>query len=121
MARRVGSSDVVPPLSVLKEQADALTKKTQGKLEGHVRTVKDSQQIYHEFWIMAPSLDEYAYKLFYVKHGIELYPVWIHGPGLPEECGGGEQFQEGLRKILQSKKTLDLVNGLRAQVEAAST
>src|SRR5437660_2266298 len=68
---------VTTPLSIMKEQASALARKTKGLLEGRVDTTTLLGSFTHRFNIVAPTLDDYSYALFRVEHDLLLYPARI--------------------------------------------
>jgi hypothetical protein len=73
----------IAPVTILRQQASLLGKKTKNIVEGQVetRTVKDSYEeklLEHSFYVVAPVLDFYKYPLFRVQHGIlDWYPLKI--------------------------------------------
>ncbi len=79
--------DIETPLDILQEQAGELGQLTQNKVMGSIVMV-DPTRIYNtgrksadfnfEFYIEAPSLDNYSYRLFTISHLVTLYPVTIH-------------------------------------------
>ena len=60
-----------PPKVLLQEQADALKQKTKGVLEGWVSTDYQGNQFLLSFFVVAPYLGNYTYRLFYVVHPID--------------------------------------------------
>lgn len=75
------SVDVVPPSTLLKEQAHYLESKTKGLLKGEVVTLEGdaSPTVQHTLDIVAPLLNDYRYRLLVVKHDKDMiYPVTIY-------------------------------------------
>jgi hypothetical protein len=119
--------DITPPVALLREQGVLLAKKTQGAVEGRVllgsQLGSQPGEFTLQFYLVAPSLDNYSFRLFTVVHGIDPYPLRIVSEveGVKENCSNEEEFMEQLRKILASAQTRRVVRALRAQVEAATT
>lgn len=129
---------VKTPVAILKEQASLLGPKTQNLVEAEVKrseTTEEEGIFYYVFFITAPALGNYRYRLFDVHHGIELYPARIRPDdeifhellsshlSFPVPTGLSESFPvrsadellEALRAILNAKKTRNVINALRAQ------
>lgn len=77
------------PVAILREQAALLREHSQGLLRGEVTSsaLGDAGYMVHHFDIVVPSLRDYRYTLFRVRHGAKPYPAAI-------ECGGDEEVQE---------------------------
>jgi hypothetical protein len=74
------SKDVLP-VTILREQAAALGKKTSHLLEGRVSTRTDEDgNFVHSFYVVAPTMDNYSYRLLTITHGAEPYPVTVPDP-----------------------------------------
>jgi hypothetical protein len=132
----IQQSEVVPPLAILREQAVALGKKTGQLLEGRVSTRTDADgNLVHSFSVVAPSLDNYSYRLFSLYHGADPYPVTVpeclaleappHAAPVPgslaeRRIGSETELLRYLREILNSEKTKRIVGSLLAQVKAAT-
>ena len=76
--------DVVPPLVILKTQAEAIARRTKGVLTGNVTTVfggeESKGQTIHQLLINAPSLG-YTEHLLSVTHGEDrVYPSEVRMP-----------------------------------------
>lgn len=108
-----------PPKMLLQEQADALRQKTKGVLEGWVSTDYQGSQFLHSFFVVAPYLGNYTYRLFYVIHPIAFYPLELHAEvlGTVISCESPEQFSAKLREVLISDKTTTVIGALLAQVD----
>lgn len=66
------------PISLLKQEAQHLREKTKGILEGVVTTTEGGgDSLIHSFFIKAPLLDGYRYRLVSVSHSI-LAPFPAH-------------------------------------------
>lgn len=70
--------DLVPPLVILRAQADNLSRITQGILEGEVTTVPgDHDYVSHRLDLVAPALDGRQYRILVATHRAGLYPVTV--------------------------------------------
>lgn len=143
---------VKSPVAILREQAALLKSKTDGEIEADVELGESKTQgfIYH-FYLIAPTLNNYRFRLFSVVHDVSLYPVRIYvGEDLGEELNATldkedqsnkiaqilsnsgfakidlrytlvasteADFIELLSRILQSRKTREVIGALRAQVD----
>ena len=67
------------PVSIMRDQAKLLGQKTHNLVEAEVGTgsPQDGNFIYH-FYIVAPTVNDYHFRLFTVEHGIEMYPLTIY-------------------------------------------
>jgi hypothetical protein len=120
----IDQSQVVPPVAILREQAALLGKKTNHLLEGRVdtRSTPDGRFV-HSFYIVAPTLDDYTYKLFEIEHDADQYPVATTEPGVGgiyEQSASEQQLLDHVRRVLNSEKTKRVVGSLLAQVKATS-
>jgi hypothetical protein len=121
----IEQTQVVPPVAILREQAALLGQKTNYLLQGRVQTTVDLHgRFVHSFYIVAPALDDYTYKLFEVKHDANQYPVEADSLGrtgpLTVDLNSEQQLLDHIRKILNSDKTKRVVGSLLAQVKATS-
>lgn len=77
------------------------------------------------FYIVAPALGNYRYKLFTIQHDVNLYPVKfttdedIKNEIYPDKntisAGSEKEFLEILKKIFQSKRTKQIIGSLLSQ------
>ncbi len=66
------------PQDILQIQADDLSNKTNGRLHGRVDVGAQGQYIVLDFFIVAPSLEDYEYRLLKVRHKlVPSYPVEV--------------------------------------------
>jgi hypothetical protein len=122
---QIEQSQVVPPVAVLREQAALLGKKTNHLLEGRVVTrTTGSGGFVHSFYIVAPTLDDYTYKLFEIEHGANQYPVDAPRPEPPVylkvALASEQELLDYIREILSSDRTKRVVGSLLAQIKATS-
>ena len=114
---------LVMPVTILREQAAALTQRTRGIIEAEVRSTKPETSrdgtIVHEFVLIAPALDGYAYALFQVSHPMEGYPVSVYFGPVGQRDVKGANDQESLvsllRIIFNSAPTKSVIQALLAQ------
>ena len=123
------------PVTILKEQASLLGKKTKNivkaKVEksdalyaGRNRVLGDLSYV---FLIYAPALGDYTYMLFAISHDIHLYPVrFLVDEAIANEMGlqqpekvaianSEQEFVTILSRILKSQKMRQIVNVIRSQ------
>jgi len=120
-------SQIVPPVAILREQATALGKKTNHLLNGRVDTrIGYDGKFRHTFYIVAPTLDDYSYELFWIEHGADQYPVKVQGPPsndieiLERSLDSEQELLGYIRAVLNSEKTKRVVSSLLAQVKATT-
>lgn len=116
----IGHTDpTTAPVAVLREQAAFLSRKTQGLVEGEVKTHVQQHDFAHEFFLIAPALDFYRHRLFTVSHGLDkpYYPVTLH---LPEklEIQDSEHFIAALKQFLSSSRVKNLIETLLVQSQS---
>jgi len=110
------------PKTILVEQANYFNEMTKNRLVAkvhskHILNNKGENVIVHDFDIVSPSLGNYTFTLFSVKHTVEVYPVYV-ASNLDEFTFADiqeDKFEETLSAIMNSKKTVDAINGLLAQ------
>ncbi len=107
------------PAGVLKAQAAALTRKTNGLLQGEVVTFFSEEEIYHRLEIIIPALD-YRYALIVVHHSGTPYPVYVDSGPVPGKKSFDDErdFKSWLRTALSATATKNIVENLLAQVTA---
>jgi len=130
----IEQSNVVPPLAILREQAAALGAKTGHLLEGRVQTRTDEGgNFVHSFYVVAPTLDNYTYRLFSISHGADPYPITLPNTtaksplprspllkGAPIKLTSEGDLINYIREVLNSEKTKRIVGSLLAQIKAAT-
>ncbi len=136
--------DIKAPVTLLREQASLLGQKTQNIVEAQVRSLettglsdslemtaleKKAADLRYGFYIVAPALGNYRYKLFTISHDFNLYPVTFHfdediGDEFRQNCekpilGDSEaKFLNILGKALSSAKTKKVIRALLAESQA---
>ena len=117
--QNIGESNLVTPVSILKEQAALLGDKTSQLVKGEVVTQGTGNNFIHHFYIVAPTLS-YRYELLQVTHGVTFYPLTLKrpfettAPMLPNE----DAFRQSLKQVLASPQTLNVVHSILAQVRS---
>ena len=122
-----GTETVTPPLLILREQAEHLSKRTGGLVVAKVTTQRDpaasSPAFIQRFVLEVPSLDDYAFALFSVNHPVALYPldIWSGVSGIPHfrEIKDQEKFEDALRQLFARPEVRKIVAALKAQAAAA--
>jgi hypothetical protein len=120
-------ASAVTPLSILREQATLLGKRTRGVLKGEVETWSAGGRITHSFNIVVPSLGGYKSTLFSVYHFPTGYPLYadmmakaspsggIPIETFPKEIVDENEFRNWLRQTFHSDEVKRIVENLYAQ------
>ncbi|MBI3268542.1 MAG: hypothetical protein HYZ53_05925 [Planctomycetes bacterium] len=124
------------PLSILREQARILGKKTGGAVEAEVRSEAEPQveidfmisagprfklpefgrNLLHRFILKAPGLSDYRYLLFSVSHELKRpYPAELRHDAHVFKVGSDEELTSRLREIFAAQSTKQIVASLVAQ------
>ncbi|MCI0690587.1 hypothetical protein L0337_01120 [candidate division KSB1 bacterium] len=120
---------VIAPVSILRRHASLLGSKTNNLVEAKVvdfeRELGDLYEFNYGFYITAPTLNRYSYKLFTISHNIDLYPVIIDVDAElkreidPEneiykkiEANSEDEMLQVLKKIFNSHKTKKIIGSL---------
>lgn len=131
---------VKPPIAVLKELAQGLEKRTAGLLVGEVTQDYRNSKFCLQFYIRAPSLNNYSYKVFEIRHDLSFYPLRIESTDqnifkatkssldLDEsfeeyrymDAKDQEELEEILKTIFSSPEVKKVINGLLAQSKSAN-
>ena len=134
-----GQNGHTPPIVILREQASLLEGKTNGLVKASVNSNKmlgdldwsekelddmlsgdRSKSIIHSFWLIAPSLENYRYRLFRVIQPIEMYPLDVIESPIGEiKAASEDQLLAALRNIFTSEKTQRVITALMVQSVAA--
>lgn len=133
---------IVPPIAVLRQQAQLLAEKTGGLLRGEVTSATlpgvrrstpsvtnaaemllsatgTAVDLVHTFHIVAPALSNYRYSLLSVRHDYRLYPAVVSY--LPNatvyEVSSSEEFESRLRELFGHEETLRVLGSLLVQIQ----
>jgi hypothetical protein len=112
----IGTSTVVTPVSVLKQEAAYLGPKTKQLLKAEVRTTNNGQNFIQSFFIIAPGLSNYQFQLFQLVHSITLYPAQLTWQSAVVIIADEKQLTEKLKEVLSSPQTRQIVHALIAQI-----
>ena len=115
-----GIEDQTPPVTILRQQAAMLGKKTKNLVEGDVVTEATHAGAFkHTFYLIAPTLDDYRYCLFYIHHEMLFYPLHIFDcSGQGKTCSDEEAFYAALRDWFAAENTRKVISNLIAQSKA---
>lgn len=129
------SVEILPPLVILRIQAENLTQMMHGLLQGEITTeVTDKGIVQHHFDIVAPALNSYRHRLFSVTHDENLvYPVSHNAPfdgdihhaisevhGIyTNEANTENDFLIALKEIFRTRRVLSVINSLVARSNEA--
>ena len=118
----IGETNLTAPLSILQAQAHNLSQRTGGMVMAGVETVTErSSSFVHNFVIVAPALNNYAARIFRVKHGVHFYPLEIiteiDGPNF--RAATQEDFMRALGEVFGSAPLKKMVHSLIAQSRVA--
>jgi hypothetical protein len=111
-----------PPLVILREQDEHLTRRTGGLIVASVTTYRDGARIIQRFRLELPTLDDYVNYLFSVHHGALMYPARLESD-LPTdhrfpEQGCPEELEDSLRTFIGLAEVRRVVAALKAQATA---
>jgi hypothetical protein len=117
----LGHVDLVTPVTILREQASVLGKRTNYILRGEVETQTRGETIYHTFYVVAPALENYRYEVLTVRHEVIFYPVDIncsdagmYGRTVKNE----DELKQALKTIFTSEKLKKVIGALLAQAQS---
>jgi hypothetical protein len=83
---------LIPPVTILRQQASMLGQLTGNRVLSDVKARDGEDDTFtYDFYIVAPSLNNYRYKLLTISHGVDLFPVTI-------------QVEESIYKEIDSPK-----------------
>lgn len=115
-------SSVKPPIAVLKELAQGLETKTKGLLVCKVEQFFSDPDFALQFYITAPSLNNYSYEVFNITHNLSFYPLHIWWPANQKSLivVNQEEFEKELKTIFSSPEVKKVINGLLAQIKSTN-
>jgi hypothetical protein len=108
------------PLSILREQANALTQQTNAALYGEVSTLALDSTIYITLEIQVPALNGYKVEILEYEQPVHMYPGRLklnltdRGKILVED---EEKFVLLIKNYLSSKEMARVIQSLLAQVQ----
>ena len=112
----------LPPVALLRYQATLLGTKTRHIVEAVVESRAPAEAkgtVYHNFYLIAPLLGDYKYKLFFVAHNLDYAHAKITiSNGEEEVLCVFSGFEEALKQWLHRPKTQLIVTSLIKQSSA---
>jgi hypothetical protein len=72
---------LMPPVTILRQQASLLGKKTKNIVQGEVEDVRsglNENLFIYTFYIVVPALNNYRYRLFNISYELSLYPLQMY-------------------------------------------
>lgn len=148
-------TDIPSPVAILREQGSILGDMTRNVIEVEVKRIdppmrlldstdifailsevlekaqleREDRYLYYAFYLVAPLLGNYRYRLFTIAHSIiRLYPLVIVSldeeiqkeissvePGDPVRLDDETQFKDFLSRIFSATKTRRIINAMLAQ------
>lgn len=121
------TEEIKGPKAILKEQAIYLSAKTNKILSADVVTTQYKDSMIHSFYVVAPALGNYRYKLFSLEHGALYYPshlTWSRvgvEPGelgedfIPREINNEEELVKYLQAVFYDSSTKKIISSLLSQ------
>jgi hypothetical protein len=113
----IADSDLVTPVSILKQQAALLGEKTKQLVAGEVTSQATGNLFVHYFYLVAPTLS-YRYELFHVTHGVNFYPLNVLYLNTTTQTKSEPEFKDKLKEILSAQHTLNTVHSILALVRS---
>jgi hypothetical protein len=114
-------ANIRTPLSILKEQAAALTEQTKGTLVGMVEVqTKSTGNLEIHLEVSVPALNDYRYRLVTYSQPIELYPGLLTVlNGIVGRVPNEADFILQIKRALSSEKVKNILTSLLSQVTVA--
>ncbi len=113
----IAESNLITPITILKEQAALLGEKTRQLVKGEVVTQTTGTLLVHYFYIVAPTLN-YRFELFNIEHHVNFYPLVLRYLNNTTSLSTEAAFKTKLKEILASQHTLNVVHSILAQVRS---
>ncbi len=128
------TTTVMPPVAILREQAELLARKTKGLVTGEVTSgaiepdeycpplgvdIPFTPKFYHTLRLRVPALGNYRYELLTVVHGFDFYPLMVTFlPKRREFLADTEgRFLDVLQRLFAQEETVNILRSLVAQVQ----
>jgi len=103
------------PFDYLREQAFILSEMYASNIIGEViQDFSSSGKVSIDFNIRVPPLGSYSYSLLNVAHGIDIYPLMIHGfvNKTDYKCVDENEFKHDLREVLSSPQVKKVIENI---------
>jgi len=107
------------PLTILREQATALTEQTNGLLVGQVETKQQTDgNLSVQLEATVPALNDYRVRILNYEQPIGLYPGRLSGTGMTvyETIDNEDDFVIVVKKVLSSQAIKNILTSLMSQV-----
>lgn len=117
-----GTSKTLPPLMILRGQAESLGKRTKGLVVGDVTISQESNDISLNMYLVVPALENYSYQFLHVRHPVEFYPIRIDyvPTGKMYRCASEPEFLDALKDCFTNERTMKVLQALIAQATEQS-
>jgi hypothetical protein len=112
-------STIRTPLSILREQASAITEQTKGALVGIVEAHTTGPRMDVQLDLSVPALNDYRYRVLSYRQPIELYPGFLIIDERYQKIADEKAFVEGIKEVLSSSEMAHIVGALLAQANQA--
>src|SRR6266850_7824117 len=115
------TNDLVPPVAVLREQAQLLSAATDGVVQGDVQKESSGQTMIYRLRATVPVLDYYAVELVRVAHEVTVYPCKVRSDyvEIPSphyyDCANRDELEDRLAAILADDTIQEIVASLIVQ------
>ena len=114
----IGVSGPVSPVSILRKQATLLGTKTRNLVEGKVELTQDNgKNFQYVFYLLAPALKNYRYRLFSLLYPVEFYPITINFEAKNKSFTAKDQddYLTKLKVVFADEKTTSVIKALISQ------
>lgn len=111
------------PLLILKEQAELLQEKTKGMLVGQIVASQNGQNFTYTFSIVAPTLNNYTYRVLMVSHALGFYPAVVYDSqknNIAISCENEEEYKKCLSGLFSSEKNKAAISKLLTHITSTS-
>jgi hypothetical protein len=114
-----GASETTPPIRFLRAQQEILSRKTNGLVEAYVSTHPMNNLFIHSFYLAVPSLDNYRYSVFMVRHPVHFYPLDVCNSLTSTEvtCANEQEYVKALSDLFNSDAFKKVVVALMSQAQ----
>ena len=105
------------PKTILKEQAGHLMEKTNNVLSAEVDTSQSKEKIFHNFYIVAPAINNYRYRVLLLTHEVFFYPleiIWVE-KAVQYGAKNQDEFLNILSEIFNAPETVRVISSLLSQ------
>ena len=128
----LGGEEADVPVLLLRSQAALLGAKPNNMVEARVSTQTGESLerrpprpqpvkvpfFRHNFDLVVPALEQYTYRLFWISHGIDSYPVTWTLELNQGKLESREEFVDWLAETLGSERTKKIIRTLLAQAKS---